>query len=771
MFDIKRKRTLLSGGAFFANLALTTCLATPAYALSGGAAPAAFAPSDGGDVSDIVVTAEHRKSSLQSTALAISVLPAATLDRANIQNISDLSGYAPGLTITKTGGIETTPAIRGIGANTPENTGSTAPGVSMFIDGVYIGDSLSLGQDLFDLDHLEVLRGPQGTLYGVSSIGGALILVSKQPTLDKFGADVDVSGGNYDFVRARGALNIPLSETMALRVSAQHMSHEGFTVNTVSPHHRLDDADETSAKAALLWQPAPNFSATLTGQWYRKKDNGPTQKGLSDPNPDPRVISQDYLGFEYYNSKLVHLNLKWDLPALSLSSVTGYRTYKSNFAENVTFTTFDLYSPYENVPNGPHNEKVFTQEFDVLSPAGSRLNWTAGIFFMRRTAKSYIVEYQGTDPSDPQPSYVDPAGPIPGNLAYGNATTDIRTVVEPFVQFTYPITETLRLTGGARYNYEKHDHRSLNFSEFGVSPVFRKSDETKLPTWRVQLSYDATPSNMLYASVATGYKAGGVNGNAGPALLPQTFKDERNTAFEIGSKNEFLDRKLRLNVAAFYYIYKDMQYIETDPIPFDQGITNIPLIHMWGGEAEASYSGMGDRLHVNANLTVQHGEVVGDTNVLYPSLVNGIYASAPGCAFGGQYYNPACWAAVIAAAHNIKGNRPPGMPTFSGSFDISYDFKLAGGTVTPWFQFLRQGTRQARIFNEAVLDREAAYNILNFSISYQPNRSRLRFNLAVSNLADKAGVNSRYTSPYESGLTSQQFTPPRQVIGTVAYSF
>ena len=723
---------------------------------------------------DIIVTAERRSTNLQKTALAISVVPAAKLDRANIRDISDLNGFAPGLTVTKTGGRETTPAIRGIGASTPENTGSTAPGVSLFVDGVYVGDSISLGQDLFDLDHLEVLRGPQGTLYGVSSIGGALILISNQPTTDSVHAYGDAGLGNYDYRRFRASLNVPLSDTIAVRVSGQKLNHEGYARNTEDPRYRPDNADEANAKAAISWNPAPNFTATLTGQYSDRHNHGPEQKWLEDPNADARVVTQDYRGKDDYKGELVHLNLKWDLEPFSISSVSAFRHYKSTFAENVTFTTFDLFQPYENVPVWNHNERVFTQELDLLSPAGSKLVWTSGIFLMHRRATDYILEYQGNDQSAPQPTYVDPTlpvGSIPTNLSYGNQTTDIRTAIEPFVQLTYPIMDNLRLTAGARYNHEEHKHSSHNFSHFGNAAIFRKTDKTKLATWRAELAYDATPTNLLYLSGSTGYKAGGVNGNESAALVGQTFKAERNTAIEVGSKNYFADRKLRLNLAGFYYFYKNMQYIETDPIPFNQGMSNIPLVHIWGAEAELGYNGMENHLHVNGNLTYQKGRVIGRTRVLYPSLVNNVYATAPSCAGFLRFYNPACFVSVIAAAQDISGNSPPNMPKISGSVDVSYDFDVFGGTLTPFAQYLREGHRQGRIFNEPVLDDVPGYNLVNLSLSYAPSGGRLRFNLSLSNVFDKDGVNSRYTSPYESGLTSEQYVAPRQFVGSIAYSF
>jgi iron complex outermembrane recepter protein len=771
MSYIKHSRASLLGGAVIPTVLAAACLGAPALASAEGAPQAAPAPVVG--LEEIVVTAERRKSDVQATPIAITALSADALEKSHIDNLADLSGFAPGLVITKTSGRETVPTIRGIGSATPENYGSTGPGVSMFVDGVYIGDSLSPGEGFFDLDHVEVMRGPQGTLYGVSSTGGAIILVGKQPTLKSFEASGDVSVGDYNYHKERASINVPIGDDLALRVSGQKLDHDGFATNTLAPGYNLDDAHTQDLKASLLWKPTDDFSATLTAQWYRQRNHGEEQKWINDPNANPRVVTQDLLSKSNMDSQLYHLNLKKDFAWFSISSTTAYHSYTSDAADNVTFSSFDLYSPYEYVPTWKHNENTWSEELDVMSRETSKVKWIAGAFFMRRSGTDYTLEYSGTDPTQSMPSYVDPWTPvaqIPTNLVYGNATTDVRTVIEPFVEITYPILDNLRLTVGGRYNYESHEHSSHNFSAYGNDPIFSLTDKTYVPTWRAQLDYDVTKTSNIYVSAATGYKSGGVNGNANAALIPWTFKPEKNTAFELGSKNMFFDRSLRLNMAAFYYIYKNMQYIETDPIPFDQGMTNIPLIHIWGWEGEASYTGFDNHLHVNANLSLEEGEVRGNTYVLYPSIVNAVYAQ-PVCAGGGQYYSTACWTAVRAAAKNIKGNSPPAMPKVSGAVNVSYDFDVPHGVLTPRIEMIYRGSEWARIFNEPALDRIPAYDLWNLDVTYAPTNSNLRLSLAVTNLANKAAVNSRYTSPYEQGLTSEEFVPPRQIIGTIAYKF
>ena len=186
-------------------------------------------------LSEVVVTAERRATDIQKTPTAITALPAVTLDKSFVTDVTGLNGRVPSLQSTKESGFENIITIRGVGSETPENDLTTVPGVSLFEDGVYLVNTISLSQTLFDVDRVEVLRGPQGALYGQSSIGGAVNIVTMQPQLNTFASAIDVSAGTYDLVRARGWVNIPLGDTLALRVSAQHFQHEGFTKDLAIP--------------------------------------------------------------------------------------------------------------------------------------------------------------------------------------------------------------------------------------------------------------------------------------------------------------------------------------------------------------------------------------------------------------------------------------------------------------------------------------------------------------------------------------------------------
>ncbi len=724
----------------------------------------------GGALEEIQVTAERRDTDLQKTALAITTVSMDALDKSNVNDLAGLNGMVPGLEITKSSGFETITTIRGVGDETPENAPTTVPGVALFVDGVYIANTISLDQTLFDVDRIEVLRGPQGALYGESSIGGAISVVTRQPELGKFSGSGDVTAGNYGLARERAEVNIPVGDTLAVRLSVQKYDHDGFTRDTAIPDYYLDDAHDQGGKAAILWKPTDNFSATLTGQWYQSNENGAAQKNVDDPNSDPRTVTQDYPSKFRLHNQLFHLNLEWDLPYFLVKSISAYQSLDHRQQEDSSRSAISLFGSYDDVAAWNTTLKNYNEELDLLSLPGSRFEWIGGVFLMRQTSTQFVAEFEGTTPTPDVTLTPDIQTAPPGNLAYGNSSTVSRKSYSPFLQGTFHIADDLRLTAGVRYNHDTYSEDSHNFSQYAVDDVVH-GYSGHATTGRLELDYDLTPDALLYASAARGYKPGGVNGIASAVVVPNTFKLETNTAYEIGSKNMFLDRHLRFNAAAFFYVYHDMQYIEQDPVPFDGGMSNIPSVHAWGGEFETSYVTLEDKLRINANLTLEDSAVQGNYRTIDSTVSNAIEGSAPACAYGGAYYSAACWNAVIASARNIGGNQLPKMPKIAGSINAAYAVALPFGVITPRVEYVYRGSEWARVFEEASIDRIKAYGIFNFNATYVPPGSHFTAALTATNIANKAGVNSQYTDPYGTGQTSVQYIAPRQVMATVGFSF
>ncbi len=466
-------------------------------------------------VQAVIVTAERRSTDIQKTPIAITAVQPAQLDRSFITDVAGLNSIVPSFESTKTSGFENIVTIRGIGSETPENDLTTVPGVSLFEDGVYIINTISLEQTLFDIDHIEVLRGPQGALYGQSSIGGAINIVTNQPELGKFGGQVDLSYGTYDLFRARGEVNVPIGETLAFRLSAKHFQHDGFTDDLAIPGFREDDADNTATKAAIKWQPIADFTATLTGQWYRANENGQAQKNVNDPEPGAWQIFQDYPSKNELTTQLYHLNLQYDFPWFSVRSVSAYQQMSSVLQEDSTRSAVSLLHAYDDVAGWNTKLRSYTEEFDIVSKPGGPVDWIIGGFALASTSRQFVAEFEGGDTPNPDVSIpADIETNPPGNLAYGNDSVVTRRSYSVFAQATWHILPTLRLTGGGRYNVDYFKDTSFNFHEaaFGPASTVINHSWDHTPTWRAELDWDATPDNMVYASASRGYKPGGVNG-------------------------------------------------------------------------------------------------------------------------------------------------------------------------------------------------------------------------------------------------------------------
>ena len=246
------------------------------------AAGQAAAPQDGpatAQASEVIVTAARRATDIQKTPTAVSTVSSAALDASFITNLTGLNGVVPSLEITRASGFENLVTIRGVGYATPENSPTNVPGVAEFVDGVYIANTISLDETLFDVDHIEVLRGPQGALYGQSADGGAISILTRQPRLRAYDASGDASFGDYALFRERAEMNIPFGDTLAVRVSAQAFDHDGFTRNLAIGDVRLDDAHDMSGKIAILWKPNAQFRhPDRTGLPLRRERGGAEER-------------------------------------------------------------------------------------------------------------------------------------------------------------------------------------------------------------------------------------------------------------------------------------------------------------------------------------------------------------------------------------------------------------------------------------------------------------------------------------------------------------
>ena len=492
---------------------------------------------------------------------------------------------------------------------------------------------------------------------------------------------------------------------------------------------------------------------------------------MLDPNPDPRQVTQDYPSKYRLRTELYHLNLNYELPFATLKSTSAYQTLNHLQQEDGSRLSEALLGFYDDVAAWNTNLQSYTEELDLESNPGARLDWVLGAFAMKQRSNQFVAEYGGSGPP-PDDFSISPdiITNTPSNLTYGNVTTVNRVSYSPYAQSTFHVDSRLRLTGGIRWNHDSYNAFVENFSAFGLSKSSTQYSVGRL-TGKIGAEFDITPQNMLYISGTEAYKPGGVNGNIDSKVVGLTFAPEGVSALEVGSKNSFLDNHLRLNISAFYYDYRNLQYIETDPYPFAYGIANIPDTHIWGAETEASYLTFGNRLRFNGQLTLENGKIMGSYKAIDTISAKSTYATSPACAYGGQYYNPACWAAVEAGAQTVSGNRPPKMPAVQAAVSAEYAADVWRGKLTSRAEFVFRGFEYARIFHDGSLDDVNSYGVVNISFQYKPYASHWNAALNFTNIGNVAGINSRYTDPYGTGQTSDQYIAPFQAVGMVGYSF
>jgi len=734
--------------------ALIACLALSAAASAQTAAPDSVDANAGQVLEQITVRADRREMDLQQAPVAISAISASTLEQSNITQLSELNASVPGLSIAASSGFERMVSIRGIGSETPENAFTTQPGVSLHVDGVYIANSISLDQTLFDVDQIEVSRGPQATVFGQASTGGSINIITRQPQLGSYDAYIDVSGGSYDLYRTRGTVNLPLGDSFALRGSVQIYGHEGFAADTDLPGVRLSAADDRSGKLSLLWQPSTDLSATLTVQLYDANHSGEEQKNILDPNPDPYVVSQDYPSLFRLDTQLYYLNVKWDLPWAQLRSTSSWQVLDNHIQEDGTRLDVALLGYYDHVQAWNTFMHDLTQELSIASRPGSSIDWTLGGLYLAQINHQFVDERSDVG-GNPSPF-----------LLYDNDAHIDRHSYSGYAQLTDHLGRDWRLTAGGRYN---HDRYSGPSTSFGIT-----SDDTYskgIGTGKAEVQYDAAAASMEYASFTRGYKPGGVNDNPGAVLVPHLFRPETINAFEVGSKNRLAGDTLLLNAAAYYYDYQNMQYIANDPVPFKYGIDNIPAAHIAGFELESSYLALDQHLRLNSNLSLAHGVLVGDFKTLDAKAAAQLTAASPDCAFGGAFFNPACWAEIVAGTPNTNGNEVPKLPHLQGSLNAAYTSDYGAWRLLSRIEYLYRGAFEYRIFNDGLLDHVGGYSQWNLYFQLTPPGGKLSCSLVASNLFNVAGINSRYTDPFGTGQTSDQFIAPRQLVGTVAYHF
>jgi len=728
---------------------------------------------------EVLVTAEKRSESLQDLSQAITVLTGEDLDTRQVTSFVDLSAIAPGVNIAKNEGFKTVITIRGVGNEANQNAIAN-PSVSYHLDGIYVASPFALQTDFLDLERIEVLRGPQGTLFGQNSTGGAINVITTAPSMDSSFGKADLTLGDYGLVKARAAYNLPLSDTLALRASVISNKRDGFTDN-LTLDQDLDDANSLSARVRVLYEPSDNFRANFTAQYFDEDRNGAAQKGLLDPTPGARKLRQNSTAEYELESQLYSAVLEWDFEKFSVKSLTSYQDDDILIRRDNDRNDLDFLPPFAQLPSSydPETNKqtTITQEVNLVSsePLFGKLDWVAGVFYLDTEVEISILErldfgFDGTfDPFTIETIYA-----YGGDVGFISDSKPERDSTSVYGQGTWNLSETWRTVFGLRYTEDEVYSSVTNYyGREGTDVLEIKSDKV---TGRLVVEHDINDSTMLFGSFTKGFKPGGSNLTYGteaviaPIVVLPIFNEEIVNAYEIGLKTDLADGRIRLNAAAFYYDYNNLQYQATDPEVFNGGVGNIPESEIFGAELEFS-AFLSDSIILDARMAWLDTEITSDHLAL-----DNVQSEASGNALLGQGFDLFSDEIQIARAEqiqNVNGNELAKTPSFTGNLSLNWTKELeAWGEMRSTLQYTYRGDFKHRIFNNADTDIVPSYDVLDLVVGFYPGASESwHVELVAKNLTDEDGINARFTDVFGVGATGDELIGPRQLMVRFGMNF
>jgi len=732
-------------------------------------------------IEEIVVVAEKRDENLKDLSQAVTVLSGEELDQKNVTTFVDLSAIAPGVTVAKNEGYKTIISIRGIGNETNQNA-IAAPSVAYHLDGVYVASPFSLQTDFIDVDRIEVLRGPQGTLFGQNSTGGAINVISKAPSTEGFEMSGDLTAGNYNLKKGRISLNIPITDSFATRTSVSVTDRDGFSKNLLNGQD-LDDMSSISARTDWEYMGSA-ASIRVFAQYFDADNNGAAMKGIDDPTPNPRELLQDTEANFELTSKLAAAILEVPLSNSTLKAIASWQeddvlikrdNDRHNFGD-IHIGGLWAGLPYIRAEYDPETSLVETKTFEVNiisdTPLFAKLDWTVGAFYLDHKIENHIREYKdvnnvydiGLMDGEFTPYIHNSECPAcfaiyGAEVGFISDAFPTRESYSAYAQTTLNMTDTTRLVTGVRYTDDTVDSFVSNF--FGIpGQVYNLQENLSETTGRVAVEWDVTDNAMTYLSVTKGFKPGGSNLTFGfdndnaPVMVFPIFKNEEILAYEIGFKSVY--EATRLNAAVFYYDYENLQFQATDPDIYRGGVANIPEVNVQGVEVELV------RLLTDAlTFDVKVAYLDSDIKSAYEALDN---VKAEPYFFGQE-------ALRYDLRENIQGNELAKTPGLTANISLKYEKYLDSGLFSGIVEYVHRGEFQQRVINNPTVDTVPSYDIVNLLLSYDLANEKLGFDLMAYNITDEAGVNSRMTDVFGVGATGIELIPPRQVMGRIRYFF
>lgn len=726
------------------------------------------AAADSGKIEKVTVTAQKREQKLQDVPIAVSAFTGAALDRAQIEDATDLQFSIPNAVLTGNDRF----TLRGIGTNA---LGSSDLGVQSFVNGAAIG---YLPQnEFFDIQRIEVLRGPQGTLYGRNTTGGAINIITRKPE-PEFGGYANLQLGNYENRRVGGAVNLPVSDALAVRVAGYWLNRDGYTEN-LSTGNNIDGRDQWAVRGTGFLEFGPDTNLTVIGSAYREDSSraregkrlckahpvlgcSPNELGFDSPNsfttilrtlldadfvlppaifpngtdiylgaPNPadlRKVAADADPNFVLEQNTVSANFEHDFGSVQMSIVAAYSegfteqntdwdnadlpfrfgapiTY---FRDRNTIVTTDRLLTTDSFTSESTTKTV---EARLASEFEGPINFVGGFFWAEGTSEGGFetwhpaIELFQRALGRPQETWRVSA------LSRNGESSTWALFGETYVSFS----DDLRLTLGARYTDEFRSGDSRSIVLTGLTPFVYSEFGGNRPTWKAALDWKPSDDTLLYASASTGYKGGGLNNsNSAPTYGPETVM-----AYELGAKNTLADGKLQANFAAFSCVYEGLQLGQR----INGGVlTRNADADIWGVEGEFLYAPARGLLF-DANVSYLHTQI--------------------GDFFSEDAANPAQSLLVTTPTVqvNLRGNHLPHSPEFKAKVGAQYD---TGPIIADWNAVFRvdavwQDSYFAREYNSPtdVID---AWGVIDFQARFTSADDGLAVRFFVKNVTDEDNI-------------------------------
>lgn len=673
----------VAAGALFA--------ATPVLAQDAATPQAAAADGAG----DIIVTAQRREQRLQDVPVSVTALSGDELSGQGVTSTHDIAQSITGMTITESGGY-VQPFIRGVGS-TVTNIGE--PGSAAFyIDGVYMPTVNGQLYQLANVESIQVLKGPQGTLFGRNANTGAIIITTKQPQFDPH-MSFNVGYGNLNAVAASGYVTGPITDSIAVSVAGNIDRHDGWFINQNPANgqpRKIGDSEKWTVRGSVLFKASDALKITISADAMNIDDPSPIilqpingYQGYTPGAPLP-TDPYGYIGNEKVGYHVVQQGVSgkidWDLGGISLTSTTAYRHYENHSIDYDSDTTPARLSQINNNDVGEN----FTQEILLNSASSDTFNWVIGGFYMKQDGR---------------------LDPLFVRSAAGLTTIAVHQITDAYAAFADATLKLgqIEITGGLRYSYEKKDITgSLN----GITRLDNVKANWDAFTPRAVIAYKPTEQIMVYGSFSKGFKSGAFNANA---LSPVPIDPENVDAFEVGAKFS-PSRGFTINGAAFYYTTKDLQVQALNPATNLIELRNAAKVVSKGFDLDVSYSPV-SKLNLSLGLSYLNAE--------FDSFPNAqVFLPVP----GGDGRN-------ASSIVNVTGKRNVRSPDWTANFAADYKFEMGnGGSIQPSFNVYYASKFYWTVDNRI---KEPSHVILNASLTWNLPGERMSIAVWGRNITDE----------------------------------